>query len=149
MNCLKKSMVLNNFLKYSLYLQHWKLLKMKISLNASSGFYRYLLMELKKFQFQLSSFLIEVCSLIFSFHCTMPFFILLSSALHLWCWTQAVSSAVPGYWSRGELWIFSCPVSCYSVALTAQTWLFLQVKRCLSIKGSEHDFFLKNFLRKC
>lgn len=48
-----------------------------------------MLMELQEFQFQLSSFLMENCSIFFSllfpwsFHCIMPFFILLSTALHL------------------------------------------------------------------
>lgn len=119
MYCLKnlKSMVLNNFLKYRLYLRYGGVSGNKdTSLNVSSAFHRYLLMQLKKFQFQLSSFLIEICSLIFSFHCIMPFCILLSSTLHLWCWTQAVSSLVLGYRSRGGLWIFSCPMFGYLVA---------------------------------
>lgn len=120
--------------------------KERYSLNVSSGFHRGLLMELKKFQFQLSSFFIENC-LTFSFHCIMPFFILLSSTFHLCCWTQAVFSARVLKQGRTVNTLMSC-VFGYPVPPDCPNLDFFINKKMPKYLGKLTWFFPKEFPEK-
>lgn len=79
----------------------------------------------------------------------MSFFILLSTTLYLWCWTQAISSLVLGCSEAGEdLWIFSCPMSGYPVAPDCPNLDFFIRKKMPKYLGKWTCFFPKEFPEK-